>query len=44
MPALEAKGYKLDILLNSAGVQRRHPSDKFPIEDWDEVSVFAFLD
>ncbi|KAK2762178.1 hypothetical protein FQN54_001187 [Arachnomyces sp. PD_36] len=37
MPALEAKGYKLDILLNCAGIQRRHPSEKFPEEDWDEV-------
>jgi 2-dehydro-3-deoxy-D-gluconate 5-dehydrogenase len=28
---------KPDILLNCAGVQRRHPSEKFPDEDWDEV-------
>lgn len=38
VPALEGKGHKLDILLNCAGIQRRHPSEKFPLEDWDEVS------
>lgn len=27
----------IDILLVSHGVQRRHPSDEFPIEDWDLV-------
>lgn len=43
MPALEGKGYKLDILLNCAGIQRRHPSEKFPTEDWDEVSSWRLL-
>lgn len=28
---------KLDILVNSAGVQRRHEIEDFPIEDWDLV-------
>ena len=30
-------GHKPDILLNCAGIQRRHVSEKFPDEDWDEV-------
>lgn len=27
----------LDILVNAAGIQRRHKSEEFPKEDWDEV-------
>ena len=27
----------LDILVNCAGVQSRHPSEEFPFEDWDWV-------
>lgn len=27
----------LDILLNCAGIQRRHPCEEFPKEDWDAV-------
>lgn len=27
----------LDILVNCAGIQRRHPVQEFPIEDWDAV-------
>ncbi|NLY44904.1 MAG: SDR family NAD(P)-dependent oxidoreductase, partial [Tissierella sp.] len=27
----------IDILLNAAGIQRRHKSEEFPKEDWDEV-------
>ncbi|KAL4806630.1 hypothetical protein BDV18DRAFT_152083 [Aspergillus unguis] len=30
-------GHDIDILLNCAGIQRRHPSHLFPQEDWDEV-------
>ena len=26
-----------DILVNAAGVQRRHPAEDFPMEDWDTV-------
>jgi 2-deoxy-D-gluconate 3-dehydrogenase len=26
-----------DILVNAAGVQRRHPAEAFPMEDWDTV-------
>lgn len=35
--SLEALGNHLDILVNGAGVQRRHKSEEFPIEDWDFV-------
>ncbi|KAL4895072.1 hypothetical protein BDV59DRAFT_174394 [Aspergillus ambiguus] len=30
-------GHDISILLNCAGIQRRHPSHQFPDEDWDEV-------
>ncbi len=35
--ALTLLGGRIDILVNSAGMQRRHPSEAFPIEDWDQV-------
>lgn len=28
---------KLDILVNAAGIQRRHPCEEFPLEDWESV-------
>ncbi|WP_321300273.1 glucose 1-dehydrogenase [uncultured Sphaerochaeta sp.] len=28
---------KLDIIVNNAGIQIRHPALEFPIEDWDKV-------
>lgn len=28
---------RIDILLNCAGIQKRHPAHDFPIEDWDAV-------
>ena len=28
---------RIDILVNCAGTQKRHPSEDFPIEDWDLV-------
>ncbi|KAJ5949337.1 hypothetical protein N7454_000921 [Penicillium verhagenii] len=34
-------GHDIDILLNCAGIQRRHPSHLFPQEDWDEVTMPA---
>lgn len=34
---LEALGYHLDILINCAGVQRRHFCTEFPLNDWDDV-------
>lgn len=27
----------LDILIASHGIQRRHPAEQFPLEDWDDV-------
>lgn len=27
----------LDVLVNSAGTQRRHPAEDFPLDDWDHV-------
>ncbi|KAJ6094018.1 hypothetical protein N7467_002863 [Penicillium canescens] len=47
IPAVTSQGLKPEILVNCAGIQRRHPSEQFPDSDWDEVlevnlsSVFA---
>lgn len=30
-------GHDVDILVNCGGIQRRHPADQFPDQDWDEV-------
>ena len=35
--AVSQLGGHLDILVNAAGIQRRHFCEEFPIEDWDEV-------
>lgn len=35
--ALRCLGNDLDIMVNAAGIQIRHPSEEFPIEDWDRV-------
>ncbi len=35
--ALKTHGGRLDILVNSAGVQRRHKSEEFPLDDWSAV-------
>lgn len=35
--ALKLLGGKLDILVNAAGVQSRHKSEEFPLEDWNRV-------
>ena len=35
--ALEKLGGQVDVLLNFAGIQRRHLCEEFPIEDWDKV-------
>ncbi|KAL4797616.1 hypothetical protein BDV19DRAFT_397591 [Aspergillus venezuelensis] len=37
IPSLVTSGHNPTILLNCAGIQRRHPSHQFPDEDWDEV-------
>lgn len=35
--ALKLLGGKIDILVNAAGIQRRHRTDQFPLDDWDSV-------
>lgn len=35
--AVEKLGGRLDILVNAAGIQRRHKSEEFPLEDWEAV-------
>jgi 2-deoxy-D-gluconate 3-dehydrogenase len=35
--ALKLLGGRIDILVNTAGIQRRHPSEHFPEKDWDDV-------
>ncbi|CAN0583754.1 unnamed protein product [Ectocarpus sp. 12 AP-2014] len=35
--ALDILGGKVDILINSAGIQRRYPSEDFPDEEWSKV-------
>ncbi|MDR1469179.1 MAG: SDR family oxidoreductase [Spirochaetaceae bacterium] len=35
--ALSLLGGRIDILVNAAGIQRRHFSEDFPLEDWDQV-------
>ncbi|WP_020078822.1 gluconate 5-dehydrogenase [Klebsiella aerogenes] len=34
---IEAKLGAIDILINNAGIQRRHPFTEFPEEEWDQV-------
>jgi 2-deoxy-D-gluconate 3-dehydrogenase len=34
-----ADGHDISILINCAGIQRRHPAHEFPDNDWDEVSL-----
>lgn len=40
VPAILGDGHRIDILLNCAGVQRRHPAHQFPIDDWNEVRAW----
>ncbi len=35
--SLELLGGGIDILVNAAGIQRRHFTEEFPMSDWDEV-------
>ena len=35
--ALGALDGRVDILVNAAGIQRRHFSEEFPLQDWDDV-------
>ena len=35
--AIEAKHGRLDVVVNNAGIQRRHPLNEFPKADWDAI-------
>ncbi|RKL66493.1 2-deoxy-D-gluconate 3-dehydrogenase [Salipaludibacillus neizhouensis] len=37
IPAIANEMGTVDILVNSAGIQKRHPAVEFPEEDWDQV-------
>ncbi|KAL7424739.1 hypothetical protein Q5752_000423 [Cryptotrichosporon argae] len=37
IPGVVEKGYVLDIVINCGGIQRRHPVEVFPDDDWNEV-------
>ena len=41
IPSVLEDGHRIDILLNSAGIQKRHPSHQFPTDDWNEVYMSA---
>lgn len=41
--ALEAMGGNIHILVNCAGIQRRHPAVAFPEADWDDASASPSL-
>lgn len=36
-PKITGDGHRIDILLNCAGIQKRHPAHEFPDSDWDAV-------
>lgn len=35
--AMEYLGNDVDILINAAGIQKRHSAEEFPMEEWDQV-------
>ena len=37
VPKVLEDGHQIHIVLNCGGIQRRHPAEAFPDEDWDEV-------
>lgn len=36
-------GHSIHILVNCAGIQRRHPSHEFPDKDWNEVRILLSM-
>ena len=42
-PTVLADGHKIHILVNCAGIQRRHPSAEFPDNDWSEVCLHFLI-
>lgn len=43
VPSIEKAGLKIDILVNCGGIQRRHKSEVFPDNDWNEVCPSSSL-
>ena len=43
VPALLDIVPRIDILVNCAGIQRRHHSQHFPDSDWSEVRIYQIL-
>jgi short-subunit dehydrogenase len=39
VPKVLADGHEIRILVNCAGIQRRHPCEKFPDSDFNEVNI-----
>jgi 2-deoxy-D-gluconate 3-dehydrogenase len=37
VPRILSDGHEIDILVTSAGIQRRHAAEAFPADDWAEV-------
>ncbi|KAK2067337.1 hypothetical protein P8C59_001088 [Phyllachora maydis] len=37
VPGVLAAGHEIRVLVNCAGIQRRHPCERFPDADWDAV-------
>lgn len=35
--AMDYLGNDIDILVNAAGIQKRHSAEEFPVEEWDQV-------
>jgi len=42
-PAILKDGHNINILVNCAGIQRRHPSAQFPDNDWNEVRSHCLI-
>lgn len=42
-PKVLADGHEIRILVNCAGIQRRHPCEEFPDSDFNEVSIAVAL-
>jgi short-subunit dehydrogenase len=40
IPKILADGHQIRILVNCAGIQRRHPCEKFPSSDFNEVRAW----
>lgn len=41
--AILKDGHSIHILVNCAGIQRRHPSHEFPDKDWNEVRILLSI-